>query len=110
MQPVLELTKLQDRSFTYSIRAPRAGGVVPPPSYVDGGMTSLSACLQDAAKALAPNFSRIYVRYQGLCVGELDVPDILAKPATVAETVVFEYLRRGVPLPAMESAPAVERV
>ena len=104
MQPVLELTKLQDLSFTYSIRAPRAGGVVPPPSYVDGGMTSLSACLKDAAQALAPNFARVYVRYQGLCVGELDVRDVLLQPLRAAETVVFEYLRRGVPLPATEPA------
>ena len=104
LQPVLELTELQDRSFTYSVRAPRAGGVVPPPSYVNGGMASLSACLHDAAQALSPNFSRIYVRYQGLCVGELDVPAMLAHPMKMAEAVVFEYLRRGVPLPADEPA------
>lgn len=104
MQPVLELTKLQDRSFTYSIRAPRSGGVVPPPSYVDGGLTSLSACLHDAAQALGPNFSRIWVRYQGLCVGELDVRDMQRHPVPLAEQLVSEYLRRGVPLPSTEAA------
>ncbi|RZI77940.1 MAG: hypothetical protein EOP80_03010 [Variovorax sp.] len=102
MQPVLELTKLKNLSFTYSVRAPRAGGVIPPPSYVNGGMASLAACLHDAAQALSPNFSRIYVRYQGICVGELDVSTMLAHPMKTADALVVEYLQRGVALPLNE--------
>lgn len=104
MKPVLELSKLPDRSFCYSIRAPRAGGVIPPASYAEGGMTSLAACLQDAAHALGSNFSRVYVRYQGVCVGELDLPDVRRQPGQVAEKLLGEYRRRHAPVKAAEAA------
>lgn len=104
MQPVLELRKLQDRSYTYSIRAPRSGGVVPAPSYVDRGLTSLPACLEDAAQALSINFPRVYVRYQGMCVGEQDVSQLRLHPMRVAGELVQTYLRQCVPLPVKEAA------
>ena len=104
MKPVLELSKLKDRSFSYSIRAPRAGGVIPRPSYEEGGMTTLAACLHDAAHALGSNFSRCYVRYQGLCVGELDLPEVRRHPVRVAEELVAEYQRRGTPVTSVEAA------
>ena len=104
MKPVLELSKLKDRSFSYSIRAPRAGGVVPPPSYVQGGLGSLAACMLDAANALGANFSSVYVRYQGVCVGDLDLPAVRQAPAGAAEDLLAEYGRRYAGLKASEPA------
>lgn len=94
MQPVLELVKRQTTSYTYSVRAPRSGGVLPASCYVDGGFGSLAACLSDAAEAFSPYFTRVYVRYQGLCVGEHMVMRLRAQPEALAEHLVQEYHRR----------------
>ncbi len=68
MQPVLEIRKLDERSYTYTVRATRARGEAPPEAcYVDLGLTSFADCLRDAAEALT-YFSRVYIRYEGLCV------------------------------------------
>lgn len=94
MQPVLEIVKRHARSFTYSVRGPRAGGALPKSCYVDGGFCSLAECLSDAAEAFSPYFARVYVRYQGLCVGEHMVMQLRVQPEALAEHLVREYDRR----------------
>lgn len=105
MQPVLELVKRHATSYTYSVRAPRSGGVLPLSCYVDGGFGSLAACLSDAAEAFSPYFARVYVRYQGLCVGEHMVMRLRAQPDTLADHLVDEYRRKKV---AADEQAAVE--
>lgn len=94
MQPVLEIVKRRAKSFTYSVRAPRSGGVLPVSCYVDGGFGSLAECLSDAAEAFSPYFSRVYVRFQGLCVGEHMVMRLRAQPEVLADHLVQEYQRK----------------
>ena len=91
MQPVLEIVKRHAKSFTYSVRAPRSGGVLPVSCYVDGGFASFAECLSDAAEAFSPYFSRVYVRFQGLCVGEHMVMRLRAQPEALADHLVQEY-------------------
>ena len=88
MQPVLEFVKRHSCSYTYSIRAARMGGVLPLPCYVDRGHVSLAACLFDAAQALSINFPRVYVRYQGVCMGEIDGQQL----ARCAELIAREWM------------------
>lgn len=83
MQPVVELRK-SGTSYTYGVRAPRAGGVVPPVSFRDGGFPSLTACLLHVARGLGADFPRIYLRLEGLCVGERDIAELRRQPAQVA--------------------------
>lgn len=78
MQPVVELRRVA-ASYTYGVRAPRAGGVVPPVSY-----RNEAACLRDVASGLGGNFSRIYVRLEGLCVGERNTSELWHEPEQVA--------------------------
>ncbi|MDN4588330.1 hypothetical protein DBA29_07425 [Xenophilus aerolatus] len=94
MQPVLEIVKRHAKSFTYSVRAPRSGGVLPVSCYVDGGFASFAECLSDAAEAFSPYFSRVYVRFQGLCVGEHMVMRLRAQPEALADHLVQEYERK----------------
>lgn len=94
MQPVLELLKRHATSYTYSVRAPSSGGVLPASCYVDGGFGSLADCLSDAAEAFSPYFTRVYVRYQGLCVGEHMVMRLRAQPEALADQLVQEYQRQ----------------
>ena len=83
LQPVVELRK-DASSYAYSVRAPRSKGVIPPSSYRNGGFATLADCLGDVARALGGNFSRIYVRLDGLCVGERDLVELRLEPQKVA--------------------------
>ncbi|MGJ7501534.1 hypothetical protein ACSFBF_14310 [Variovorax sp. ZT5P49] len=83
LQPVVELRK-EAASYAYSVRAPRSKGVIPPSSYRDGGFATLADCLSDVARALGGDFSRIYVRLDGLCVGERDIAELRQEPEKVA--------------------------
>lgn len=83
LQPVVELRK-EAASYAYSVRAPRSKGVIPPSSYRDGGFATLADCLSDVARALGGDFSRIYVRLDGLCVGERDIAELRHEPEKVA--------------------------
>ncbi|MBB1602663.1 MULTISPECIES: hypothetical protein [unclassified Variovorax] len=107
MQPVLEFIQRHERSYTYSIRAPRHGGPVPPACYVDRGLSSLSACVFDAAQALSVNFPKVYIRYQGLCMGEMDVSRLATCADLVAAELMAEYGRREVPESAVLDAAVV---
>ncbi len=105
-QPVVELR--QDAGgYTYGIRAPRARGVVPPVSFIEGGFSSLPACLLHVARGLVGNFPRIYVRLEGACVGEQDVLDLQARPEQVA-SVLEARLRTARTAPQTSLQPATE--
>lgn len=97
MQPVLEFVKRDERSYSYSVRAPRKDGVVPVACYVDRGLPSLSACVLDAAEALSLNFPKVYIRYQGLCMGEMAVSRMATCAELVAAELMAEHARRPVP-------------
>jgi hypothetical protein len=83
LQPVVELRE-EGASYAYSVRAPRSKGVIPPSSYQDCGFASLADCLRDVAKALGGDFTRIYVRLDGHCVGERDIAELRQQPEAVA--------------------------
>ena len=115
MQPVLEIRKLGERSYTYTVRAPRSAGEPPPRAcYVDLGLTSFADCLRDAAEALT-YFSRIYIRYEGLCVGEQMVMRLESQPDMVARDLLANYASqievppapRPVPLQAVDVRASV---
>lgn len=94
MQPVLEIRKIGENSYTYAVRAPRASGEPPPLAcYVDLGFTSFAACLRDAAQALT-YFARVYIRYQGLCVGEETVARLERHPQVVAHELLADYMSK----------------
>lgn len=79
-------------TYTYGVRAPRAGGVVPPVSYNEVGFTTLPACLVHMARGLGDNFPRVYVRLEGHCVGERDTSAVLCEPEVVAAELEAAYL------------------
>lgn len=83
MQPVVEL-RTAGTAFAYGVRAPRAGGVVPPTSYRSDRFCTLDACLLDVGRGLARDFPRVYVRLDSVCVGEQDTADLLHSPSLVA--------------------------
>ncbi|RIX81221.1 hypothetical protein [Acidovorax cavernicola] len=83
LQPVVEL-RSEGASYLYSVRAPRSKGVIPPSSYRHTGFASLPDCLRDVARALGGNFTRIYVRLEGHCVGERDIAELRKAPDAVA--------------------------
>lgn len=83
LQPVVEL-RSEGASYLYSVRAPRSKGVIPPSSYSHTGFASVADCLRDIARALGGNFSRIYVRLEGHCVGERDIAELRKAPDIVA--------------------------
>ena len=62
----------------------RAKGVVPPVSFSEGGFATLAACLLHVARGLGGNFPRIYVRLEGVCVGEQDIAELQGKSEHVA--------------------------
>jgi hypothetical protein len=97
MQPVLEFSQRDVRSYTYSIRAPQRSTVQVDACYVDRGLTSLAACVFDAAQALSINFPRVYIRYQGLCMGEIDVSRLRACSEFIARELQLEHARRCIP-------------
>lgn len=107
MQPVLEFIQRHERSYSYSIRAPRKGGPVPVACYVDRGLSSLSACVLDAAEALSVNFPKVYIRYQGLCMGEMEVRRLATCADFVAAELIAEHQRRHVPESAVLEAAVV---
>lgn len=91
MQPVLEIRKLGEHSYTYTVRAARMGGEPPPEAcYVEMGLTSFADCLRDAAEALT-YFPRVYIRYEGLCVGEQTVMRLERQPDAVARELLAKY-------------------
>ena len=99
MQPVLEIRKVHEHSYTYSVRGPKSSaGGLPPDCYVDGGQTSFAACLYDASQALKVYFPRVYIRYQGHCMGEIEVNRLRECAEFIAQQLKAEYLRRGVPV------------
>ncbi|RSZ47640.1 MULTISPECIES: hypothetical protein [unclassified Variovorax] len=111
LQPVVELRQ-EATSYAYSVRAPRSRGVIPPSSYRDGGFATLADCLSDVARALGGDFSRIYVRLDGLCVGERDIAELRQQPETVAAALqaAFDAETGGItprpePAPLQLSAP-----
>ncbi|PIF76646.1 hypothetical protein CLU95_3814 [Variovorax sp. 54] len=83
LQPVVEL-RSEGASYLYSVRAPRSKGVIPPSSYSHTGFASVADCLRDIARALGGNFTRIYVRLEGHCVGERDIAELRKAPDAVA--------------------------
>lgn len=83
LQPVVELRE-EAAACTYSVRAPRSKGVIPPCSYRSSGFVTLADCLRDVAKALGGDFTRIYVRLDGHCVGERDIAELRQQPEAVA--------------------------
>ncbi|RYF62735.1 MAG: hypothetical protein EOO22_27175 [Comamonadaceae bacterium] len=95
MQPVLEFTQRDARSYTYSIGAPPLNAAPVEACYVDLGLTSLAACVFDAAEALSHNFPRVQIRYQGMCIGEMDVNRLRACSEFVAQQLQAEYARRS---------------
>jgi hypothetical protein len=105
MQPVLEISKLGEHSYTYTVRATRARGEPPPEAcYVDLGLTSFADCLRDAAEALT-YFPRVYIRYEGLCVGEQTVMRLESHPDAVVRELLLKYqdALEAVPVAAMPS-------
>lgn len=106
MQPVLEIRKLGERSYTYTVRAPRMPGEPPPEAcYVDLGLTSFSDCLRDAAGALT-YFPRVYIRYEGLCVGEQNVLRLGSQADAVVRELMAAYGAQTDRAPAPASASA----
>jgi hypothetical protein len=103
MKPVVELRKRGD-SYTYGVRAPRAGGVVPPVSYRDGGFPTLAACLLDVARGLGLNFPRVYVRLEGTCVGERDIVELRRLPEKVARELEAELAVIPLQAPVADTA------
>jgi len=83
LQPVVELRE-EAASYAYTVRAPRSKGVIPPSSYRDAGFATLAECLRDVARALGGDFTRIYVRLEGHCVGERDIAQLRLEPEKVA--------------------------
>ncbi|MDM0072779.1 hypothetical protein QTH90_00170 [Variovorax sp. J2P1-59] len=105
MQPVLEIRKLGERSYTYTVRAPRSAGEAPPKAcYVDLGLTSFADCLRDAAQALT-YFSRVYIRYEGLCVGQQMVMRLESQPDAVVGELLADYARQTDVPPAPKPLP-----
>jgi hypothetical protein len=105
MQPVLEIRRLHEHSYAYSVRGPKsAAGALPADCYVDGGQTSFSACLYDASQALKVYFPRVYIRYQGVCVGEHFLQRLQTQPQGLARELLANYLERQgtstAPMPA----------
>lgn len=106
MQPVLEFIQRHERSYTYSVRAPQTSAVQSEACYVDRGLTSLAACVFDAAQALSHNFPRASICYQGLCMGEMEVSRLRACSEFIAQQLKAEYARRSVSEPAVPVAAA----
>ena len=96
MQPVLEIRKLDEHSYTYTVRATRPSGApIPEACYVDRGLTSFVECLRDAAEALT-YFPRVYVRFQGRCVGEQLVSRLESHPEAVVRDLLVRFLEGSV--------------
>ena len=92
MQPVLEIRKLDERSYTYTVRATQPSGApVPEACYVDRGLTSFVECLRDAAEALT-YFPRVHIRFQGRCVGEQFVSRLENHPEAVVRDLLVRFL------------------
>ena len=105
MQPVLEIRKVHEHSYAYSVRGPKSSaGALPPACYVDGDQTSFAACLYDASQALKVYFPRVYIRYQGVCVGEHFLQRLQTQSPGLARELLATYLERQgaltVPVPA----------
>jgi len=93
MQPVLEIRKLDESSYTYTVCAPSSDGA--PPShacYIDLGLTSFAACLHDAAQALT-YFHKVCIHYEGICVGEHAVTRLENQSEAVARELIARYER-----------------
>ncbi len=100
MQPILEIRKLGEHSYTYTVSATRAQDEpLAEACYVDLGLTSFADCLRDAAEALT-YFPRVHIRYEGLCVGEEMVTRLVRQPDAVARELLAKYLD------ALDSVPA----
>ncbi|MCU4118686.1 hypothetical protein [Variovorax sp. N23] len=106
MQPVLEFIQRHERSYTYSVRAPHKSTVPREACYVDLGLTSLAACVFDAAQALSPNFPRAHISYQGVWMGEIEVSRLRACSEFIAQQLKAEYARRSVAESAVPAAAA----
>jgi hypothetical protein len=107
MQPVLEIRKLGEHSYTYTVRATRTAGEPDTEAcYVDLGLSSFADCLRDAAEALT-YFPRVYICYEGLCVGEQTVMRLESQPETVACELLAKY-RDGIEMPPAPMPPQQE--
>ena len=105
MQPVLEIRKVHEFSYAYSVRGPKsAARALPPDCYVDGGQTSFAACLYDASQALKVYFPRVYIRYQGVCVGEHYLQRLQTQSPEIARELLANYLHRQGALTALVPA------
>ncbi|SCK51841.1 hypothetical protein VAR608DRAFT_5223 [Variovorax sp. HW608] len=100
MQPVLEILKLGEHSYTYTVHATRpTGAPAAEACYVDRGLPSFVECLRDAAEALT-YFARVHVRFQGRCVGEQLVSRLESQPEAVVRDLLVRYLEGSLsPLP-----------
>jgi len=105
MQPVLEFVQRHERSYTYSIRAPQTSDTIPVACYVDRGLTSLADCVFDAAQALSVNFPTVYIRYQGLCMGQIEVRRLALCAESIARELKVEHQRRSTPQSAAPEGP-----
>jgi hypothetical protein len=102
MQPVLEIRKLGERSYTYSVRATRSADAC----HVDLELTSFAECLRDAAQALT-YFPRVHICYQGLSVGEQRVMRLESHPHIVACELLASYLEQ-IDLPPAPRPPRLQ--
>ncbi len=69
MQPRVEIRKLSERYFIYSI-ASQSGIEL----YARDGLRSMAECLHDAATALGQDFSKTTISYEGVVLGEYSIP------------------------------------
>jgi len=105
MQPVLEIRKLGDHSYTYAVRAtPAQDEPLPEACCADLGLTSFADCLRDAAEALT-YFPRVSICYEGVCVGEEMVMRLVRQPDAVAGELLAKYLDALDAVPAAVPSP-----
>ena len=108
MQPILEIRKIGERSYTYAVRAATrsAGEPAPEACYVDLGLTSFADCLRVAAEALT-YFPRVLIRFEGLNVGEQPVTRLESQPHLVACELMSRYLEQ-IELPPAPRPPLLQ--
>jgi hypothetical protein len=91
MQPILEIRKLGERCYTYTVGAARMSGEpLPEACYADLELPSIADCLRDAADALT-YFPRVYLLYEGVCIGEQTVSRLESEPDGVACELLATY-------------------
>lgn len=69
MQPKVEIRKIGERYFNYSVSFGDGAEL-----YARQGLRSLAECLHDAATALGHSFLMTTLSYEGIALGEYSVP------------------------------------